>query len=524
MEFKLPIQYTDHVELDAQTIRELELVESEETPIYERFFKPKTPEAVRIAHQYAKYYTKNTEFLEESAQLFKEAPKTVPIHDFVNRWKEIQTQDEFKIKYQYVESTWLNRLNLSPSFLMFLSVYFIASPALFLLSPLFMVLIPFVLLRVNKKGLTWDNYMVIFKGILANHAIGGLLKFNQVDSNKRAYLIGSALFFCIQLYTNIYTFYTFYTNMFYIQQSFDLMNAYLKDTIQRIEHIQKVVRPFHTYKGFDAALEENKTLLTTFFSKSAKVTHSFSHYGTIRCLFYELHDNEVLKNAVHYSFGFHGFLHALQRLKKRIVQKCTFSDTTAFTKAYYPTKAPVKNSYALKNRIITGPNASGKTTLLKTTFINLLLSQQVACGFYRSATVCPYDSLQCYINIPDTSGRDSLFQAEARRCKEIVEEVVKQKRIFCIFDELFSGTNPQEASASVCSLLTFLDSYPTFCFFMTTHFLNVCEELKDTKIEMSCMKSYHLTAGISYVKGGINVLEQLQFPESIVKDARMRTK
>jgi hypothetical protein len=303
-----------------------------------------------------------------------------------------------------------------------------------------------------------------------------------------------------------------------------LMNAYLKDTIQRIEHVQGVIRPFKSYEGFHADLERNKTLLNSFYDKSGTVTRSFTHYGSIRCLFYEIHENETLKNAIHYSFDFHGFLHTLQRLKKRIVQKCTFSETTTFVKAYYPTKKPVKNSYTLQNRIITGPNASGKTTLLKATFINLLLSQQVGCGFYASATICPYDSLQCYINIPDTSGRDSLFQAEARRCKEIVEGVVKKTRIFCIFDELFSGTNPQEASASVCSLLTFLDSYPTFCFFMTTHFLNVCEDLKESNIHMSNMSSYKLKDGISYVKGGINVLEQLQFPDSIVKDARMRTK
>ena len=32
-----------------------------------------------------------------------------------------------------------------------------------------------------------------------------------------------------------------------------------------------------------------------------------------------------------------------------------------------------------------------------------------------------YDKIHCYLNIPDTSNRDSLFQAEARRCKEIID-------------------------------------------------------------------------------------------------------
>ena len=124
MEFKLPIQYIDPIELDSTIIRELELVESEETPIYERFFKPKTPEATKIAHQWSKYYTTNREFLTESVTLFQNAPKPSSIDKFVAHWKSIQSSDEFKIKYQYIESTWLSSLNQSPSFLMFISLYF----------------------------------------------------------------------------------------------------------------------------------------------------------------------------------------------------------------------------------------------------------------------------------------------------------------------------------------------------------------------------------------------------------------
>ena len=40
----------------------------------------------------------------------------------------------------------------------------------------------------------------------------------------------------------------------------------------------------------------------------------------------------------------------------------------------------IKNSYKLDNNLIlTGPNASGKTTLLKSTLFNILLSQQIGC-------------------------------------------------------------------------------------------------------------------------------------------------
>ena len=86
---------------------------------------------------------------------------------------------------------------------------------------------------------------------------------------------------------------------------------------------------------------------------------------------------------------------------------------------------PVKNTVSLDKRlVITGPNASGKTTILKMTMLNILFSQQLGYGFYEAGTrICPYHHLHSYLNIPDTSGRDSLFQAESRRCKEILDKL-----------------------------------------------------------------------------------------------------
>ena len=104
---------------------------------------------------------------------------------------------------------------------------------------------------------------------------------------------------------------------------------------------------------------------------------------------------------------------------------------------------------------LVGYSGAGKTTILKTTFLNLLFSQQIGGGFYDKAKIKPIDYFYCYMNIPDTSGRDSLFQAEARQCKDILEQIAatpKDKSHFIIFDELYSGTNPFEASAAAYGL------------------------------------------------------------------------
>ena len=134
--------------------------------------------------------------------------------------------------------------------------------------------------------------------------------------------------------------------------------------------------------------------------------------------------------------------------REKLINKCSFGKRLTLKNTFYPyliNSSTIKNNITLdKNIIITGPNASGKTTLLKTVLFNQIFSQMWGYGFYSKATVPLYKSIHCYLNIPDTSGRDSLFQAEARRCKEIIDSIQDNEKHFCIFDELFSGTNPYE--------------------------------------------------------------------------------
>jgi DNA mismatch repair ATPase MutS len=181
--------------------------------------------------------------------------------------------------------------------------------------------------------------------------------------------------------------------------------------------------------------------------------------------------------------------------------------------------------------IITGPNASGKTTILKSTLINTIFTQQFGCGFYDSANFAPFNHIHCYLNIPDTSGRDSLFQAEARRCKEILDIIRENKKDshFCVFDELYSGTNPEEAEISATAFMRYLAKQKNVSCLLTTHFIKVCKSLEDNKNIMNCHMAtentnnkllylYNLKQGISEVKGGINVLTEMNYPKEIIDE------
>ena len=211
-------------------------------------------------------------------------------------------------------------------------------------------------------------------------------------------------------------------------------------------------------------------------------------------------------------------------------------NVTKFKNLYYPPhESPVKNNVTIdKKIIITGPNAAGKTTVIKSTLMNIILSQQIGYGFYEKAEIKPYDYLHCYLNIPDTSGRDSLFQAESRRCKEILDCLEKNhdKTHFCIFDELYSGTNPYEAVASAYGYIDYLSTKKNVDLMLTTHYIELCKNLKSN----TNVKNYHMSVnmlkdhnveylykfkkGISTIKGGIKVLYDLEYPEEIIKNTK----
>jgi DNA mismatch repair ATPase MutS len=275
--------------------------------------------------------------------------------------------------------------------------------------------------------------------------------------------------------------------------------------------------------------------------------------------FYQLYENDEYHDAMLYSFGFNGYMNNLCGLKQNIdsgkINSTTYSlgkedkeeegkpedkdkkkkdkkdkGKPVFKNMYYPKFIDdpnvVKNDCDLnKNMIITGPNASGKTTTLKTVLINVILSQQIGFGCFDKLKMTPFDNIHSYLNIPDTSGRDSLFQAEARRCKTMIDDSSANShgKHLCMFDELFSGTNPEEAVTSSERFIRYITKQPNVKWVLTTHFNTLCQALDKHKDIQNChmevsedfVASYKLKKNISQVKGALKILSDMNFPKEI---------
>jgi len=109
-------------------------------------------------------------------------------------------------------------------------------------------------------------------------------------------------------------------------------------------------------------------------------------------------------------------------------------------------------------------------------------------------------------------------------------ETFNKDRHFCIFDELYSGTNPYEAVASAQAFLSHLSQQKNVSFMITTHYIELCNKLSEPNTKnynMNIIKktdsieyTYLLREGISNIKGGVHVLEQLNYPENIISKTK----
>ncbi len=125
------------------------------------------------------------------------------------------------------------------------------------------------------------------------------------------------------------------------------------------------------------------------------------------------------------------------------------------------------------NMIITGPNAGGKSTFIKTLLTNIIFSQTLGIAFAEKVVLTPFYFLNTYLHIHDTEGKESLFQTEVRRCKEhldMVESLPNDKFTLTIFDEIFSSTNYREGLAGAKAFCKHIAKFPNSISIITTHY------------------------------------------------------
>jgi len=557
--FLLPIEFDKQKqEIFENLYSDLELLKQSDSnkTIYETTFRPSSKIGHELLDKWCKYYTTNTEFLKDSQKLYKSvdksklSPPTPEIEKCWKSWNDIKEMDNFIETFQYIEWEKLEFLNKSEMFLAVLTFYQTISPLLSLLAPIILLIIPFLILKVLKKPITIAEYVQVLRQQLDKHSMGQLFtRFDSLSWGQRIYLIMCCGMYVYQIYQNGLACYHFYLNTKQINQTFGSLKLYLEHTKSQMKNYLILVKPLKSYTAYTEYINTKLEMI----EKLSEIIDSiplttlnpqkFASMGKIMKEFYILQTNPEIQDLLLFTFGFHGYIESIQgvstNIKLQQINKIKIKSSKKvklyIKNAYHPCISDniVRNTIDMShNIIITGPNAAGKTTLLKTTVINVLLAQQIGYGFHQGGYIAPFNSIHCYLNIPDTNARDSLFQAEARRCGDILKYIEhrKDQKHFCIFDELYSGTNPYEAVATAYGYLNFITANPNIRFMLTTHYIRLCklfkkhEQVSNYNMETDIKDyiprySYKMVKGISKIKGGITVLKQLNYPEKILNEA-----
>ena len=563
--FKLPIQYLSETEthpLSEIVSQDLELVKSAGAKsVYQQLFKPSHKFGEMMIDEWKKQFTTNIQYLTDTQQVIRETeliPKPEVKHDLLMTiWNDVKGDPtHFLEKYCYVEWDIIKSLNRSSGFLQVLSMINMMSPVISLMIPILFLVLPFLLLKLRGLPITVSMYIDVLQDIAKHHFIGkAITSLSSISIENLIYLFLAAGLYFFQIYQNITSCKRFYQNVEQMSEYLYEFKTYLGNSIQTMEDFSNRHCNKESYTNFCADIKTHVSVIKDYLKMLLQIEppttnfiYKIGNVGYMLQCYYELHSNRRYEESIRYSFGFEGFLDNLRGVcshyNSGYISSAIFDKTRSceFKKQYYPGHMNedncVKNNCGLdKKLIITGPNASGKTTILKSTTINVICSQQIGCGFYKSATMNPYTHIHSYLNIPDTSERDSLFQAESRRCKEIIDSIQTNTeengcRHYGIFDELYSGTNPEEATNSGVAFLNYLSKFNNVDFILTTHYTKICSKLKKNKrirnYKMDVVQdesgklkyTYKMKKGVSKIKGGLRILEDMEYPMEIINSMK----
>ncbi|MFH1831461.1 MAG: hypothetical protein ABH827_01530 [bacterium] len=334
----------------------------------------------------------------------------------------------------------------------------------------------------------------------------------------------------------------------------------IRDVVQAVELNQTLSQQtnFSQLLAYDATIDSDQTnaLIDTLQQDTFKGQASFfSHKGRALAAFKTI--NEVKDNFIS-SVKAMGQIDAYMSIAKLYKKQAKNNNATYcfvdyaqnntpyinITNGWHPALNPetvVTNNIELGqagkagNIIITGPNAGGKSTVLKTATIAIILAQTFGIAPAKSMTLTPFSLINTYLNIADTEGKESLFQAEMNRVQKLINAIKELKQnefSFIIMDEIFTGTNPKEGMAAAYGVAKKLASFKNSMSIVATHFILLTDLDKDTngayenyKVCVNKLADgkiqflYKLEHGITDQTIALELLQNAGFDSDIMQDA-----
>lgn len=400
-------------------------------------------------------------------------------------YKPKNEHSDYIYNMMFYNSSYTKFLNKVEPFLTISNAYkIIISPLLTAISPLLYILIPFVILRLMRLKLPFKFFIKMM--------------WNQSGMISVPFVRNPLLATIIKWFSKFLSVYL------YIQNVYGSYNT-SKTTVKIVNFFQNKLEKIKSILGIGTQLRErfgdyidvNPDCFRSIEEGSiySGQTSIFSNKGRILKDFYGFVEQKenflVVMNGI-------GLVDCYLSIAGKLHEKTYFTipkilnGTTPHLEIKdlwhpaVPKNKVVRNGIVFndkkRNYILTGPNAAGKSTFIKSVFMNIYLAQTI--GICNSAEMgyTPFAYLLTGIRNKDSQGAESLFEAEVHKIRDYLN-VIKKKgengMTFSILDEVFTSTNYQEGFAASKGLCHTIGKMKNSLHIVATHYTKLYKVVKE---------------------------------------------
>jgi hypothetical protein len=384
-------------------------------------------------------------------------------------------------------------------------------PAITILSPLFAILIPYILLCIHGSNPPIQQYLATVRTIVRGAITVPSILQAKGEQDRIGFILES-LYICIMIGIFLSSLWTQVTSAMHLRTiaaSLREKGAHLRSGITAAQSMYTILSntPTKIQTGLRSLLMEGKRVLEPFEGTN----------DTGIGLFARLWKQSNMLHQLHQWIGRVDVYVAIASLKTICFPRWSTTTTQIELKnVIHPMLAnPIPNDFITKKgAILTGPNRGGKSTFCKAVGLSILCAQTWGFAFASKANLTPFARIETALSPADTLGRVSLFEAEIEFAKAVVE--APDRPLFVMMDEIFHSTNAHDGVEASRVFLDRLYALPNTVSLISTHYRTLAEEFsiveqlqaetipKDNRLEYT----YKILPGVSTASSVMEILRE----------------